>query len=57
MSFEDFSNKLNAIVICNSVEDILASDILDSVQDYSMIMQNLLDTELKAQFEIGRAHV
>lgn len=53
MSFEDFSNKLNAIVICNSVEDILASDILDSVQDYSMIMQNLLDTELKAQFAVN----
>ncbi len=47
---EDYMDKVNTITICKTLEDIFKNPVLDSVEDYKIIIENLLNTELKEKF-------
>ncbi len=51
-SEEDFA-KFEAVLLCNSLEDIFSNSKLDPVKDYSIIIKNLFEDEIKAQFIIS----
>lgn len=38
----DYMEKLNAVVVCNTVQDILDNPKLNIVEDYAFILQGLL---------------